>query len=124
MRVYKLYAAISSTGTNLATVTMVRPGRIRSIRWASGADVSADNSYSDVELSFQAVSNVNVNDTTGSIDELRSQSNFTTSGQMQGAIHKQSLVDIPVSAGDRLYLNATNSGTHSARVTCFVDVAD
>lgn len=120
MRTYKLYAA--SSGNNVANVTIVRSGRIRSLRWAVCMDTVTDNHNVIAEISTQSVSQAGTNDTLGSIDEIRQWHNNAAAGSSTSGINVQRMVDYPVAAGERLYLNTTFTGT--VYLTCFIDVAD
>lgn len=122
MRTYKLSATITTTANNVASVLVARSGRIRCIRWEVGYDAPADNSAVNVELSTMASSQLGSNDTPNTIDEFRNTTNLTTSGAFNGGRSKQSVLDYPIAAGERLYLNTTTSGTVSQITTCFVDV--
>lgn len=101
---------------------MARSGRVRSLRWAIGIDDSTDNHTMTIEISTQAVIQNTSHDTLGSLDEVKWYNNVGAAGTDHGAINVQRLMDYPVAAGERLYLNgvATISGT----VTCFVDIQD
>lgn len=122
MRTYKLYNATVS-GNNLANVTIQRSGRIKSVRWAVGVDDSTDNHYCYFELSTQATSQIGTHDTLGVVDQIAWYNNLGAAGQDSSHINEQRMLDFPIAAGERLYLN--NSGNASAVFeTVFVDVAD
>jgi hypothetical protein len=122
MRTYKLYAAVSTTTGNNANVLIARSGRIRCIRWEVAYDAPADNANLALELSTSAVAQLNVSDTPNVIDEFRACTNLATSGGFNGGRSKQSVLDYPVAAGERLYLNSVVNGTVASQATCFIDI--
>lgn len=122
MRTYKIYGNITGTANNVANVLIARTGRIRCIRWEAAFDAPADNASCVAELSTAPSTAAGTNDTPNSIDELRSCTNLTTSGAFNGARSKQSVVDYPVAAGERVYLHATVSGSVGQPTTVFLDV--
>lgn len=121
MRTYKLYTA-SVSGNALCYVTIQRSGRIKSIRWAVYIDDATDTHYYDMELSTQAVGYQTTHDTIGPIDEIKWQNNVGAAGADASTISVQRLMDFPMAAGERLYLNG--AGNAGASTTVFVDFAD
>lgn len=119
-----MYAVISSSSGNLANIQIARAGHIRSIRWAIGADMPADNASFAVECSLSPSSALASSDVFGPLDEVRVYANLTTSGAYNGGVNVQRILDMPVAAGERLYLNAAVSGTVSAVTACYIDVED
>lgn len=124
MRTYKLYATGSSTTAAAAQVIVQRNGRIRGLRWALGIDTVTDNGAVAVEAALIPTSTIATNDSIGSIDEVRAQGNFVTSGLMLAAVNVQRSVDVPVAAGERIYLNAYVAGTAAFYATLFVDIEE
>lgn len=122
MRTYKLAAAITNSD-NIATVTVQRSGRIRSIRWSTTYTSNTSGHEADIELSMVPVNQIDTNDTIGVVDQISIFNFVGAVGQLDTGKQSQSLVDYPVAVGERLYLNATSTLT-SGRVTCFVDVQE
>ena len=121
MRTYKLYA--TALTNSAATVTIQRSGRIKSIRWSITVNDTTDNHTLYSELSTTNVSQYNVNDTLNALDQVNLTNNIGAAGAIESCVQKQCLMDYPVVAGERLYIN--NQGDVSACVvTCFVDVQD
>lgn len=124
MRTYKIYATAGASANAHANITIQRNGRIKAFRWANAYDGPADNARCDLELSLVALSQIGTNDTIGSLDETRFFSSFTTSGKDVAAVNVQRSVDIPVAAGERIYLNSANINGCTFYCTCFVDVQE
>lgn len=125
MRTYKLaHGAITATGNNQAYVSIARPGVIRSVTWSVAADIAADNVVVELELSVNPVSQIGTNDTIGSLSEVKITNNLVTSGMVASGVHVLDLVNCPVMAGERLYINAVITGATSVKVTCFVRVEE
>lgn len=122
VRTYKLTAALTATANNAANVLIARSGRIRCVRWETAFDGPADNAQCNSEISTMASSQLNTNDTPNVIDEFRNTTNLTTSGAFNGGRSKQSVLDYPVAAGERVYLNCTVTGTVSQQTTIFLDI--
>lgn len=119
--VYKLYAAGTTTTAAAATLTMPRSGVIRSIVAQANLFTATGGSRIVGELSFVNSSQVTTNDTRGEIAEVRSSYNLNTSGTHQGV---ESVVipalNIPIAAGDKLYLHLTVTGTPTSGTdVCF-----
>ena len=122
MRTYRLYAATSATTNNAASVQMVKPCRIKSIRWSGCVDSQTDNSEGYTEISLQAASQAAVNNSQGVIGTYRYIVNFTTSGLFICSIAKQDLVDVPIGIGEFIYLHFTLlAGTITQRADIFLD---
>lgn len=124
MRTYKIYAAGSGTANNVASVTMVKSGRIKSFRWAVDMDMEANTDAVALEASLTPTSQIGTNDTIGVIDEVRSYANVAgTEAGIAGQINTQRTLDFPIGAGERIYINAVVT-TAAYRATLFIDVAD
>lgn len=123
-KVYKLYCAVSADTNAAAQVTIQRSGRIVAISLGCALDSVTDNSSAAVELSFSSSAQAATNDTVGPVAMVRPWNNFTTSGNTCPSVDRSNLsgLNIPVSAGDRLYINVDGSGTYTAYVDCFVYV--
>lgn len=125
MRTYKIYANLTATATAAANIQFIRGGRIKSIRWEADVDAPADNAAIAAELTFDGGTTcLGTNDTNRSFSELRHFTNLTTSGGFSGRLSKQEFVDVPVLAGEKVYLGTVISGTVACRTTVFLDVAE
>jgi hypothetical protein len=122
MRTYKIYSGAAS-GNNNAYVTIQRSGRIKSVRWAVGITDKVDGHVYSAELSSVPVTQIDTHDTQGSIDEIRWINNIGAAGTNSDHINVQRIMDYPVVAGERLYLNTYKTVTSSG-TTIFIDVQD
>lgn len=121
MKTYALYS--TSIQDNAASVVIAKAGRIKSIRTAARFDTAADNSYCDIEVSLNPVSQMAVNDSRGVLDISRFANNLATSGMAVSCVNKQALVDVPVGAGEKIYMNtAASTTTFTANV--LVDIEE
>lgn len=125
MSVRKIYASTNATANAAASLQVIRSGRIVGIVWVAvptgGFAASTVNAVG--ELSRTATAQYTTNDTLESLDQLAIGGLETTSGNM-GVENKQTLCDIPITAGDRLYLHATHSGTGTVSWTVFLHIRD
>lgn len=124
MRVYKIYASAAASGNAAAYVTIQKSGRLKSIRTAIGFDCVTDNGRLALEVSLGATSQIATNDSIGPIHQVEVFSNFLTSGLNTVAGNDQVLLDFPVNAGERIYLNVLIGGTVTYYATVFLDVQD
>lgn len=122
MRTYKLFATGSAGGSNLASVTIAKTGRIKGIRWSGTLNSVLDNDEATMEVSFTPSSFIGSNDTQGPISEFAMINNGTAGGSL--AANKVEQVDIPVALGEKLYFNAALVGTPVFKNCCFIDVQD
>lgn len=124
MRIITLAATITGSAAQAAVVTIPQSGRLKSIRWSIVLDAPIDNVLFAVELSPNgAAFTSGTNDQIQSIDCVQIGTNFVTSGMSLYGCNVQRLIDFPLELGTRLYLNSATSGTHSALVRCFLDIA-
>lgn len=124
MRSYKLYGSGSAAGDNVQNVLIAKSGRIKSIRWEVSFDAVADNSVLGLELSSRSTSQISTHDSTGDFSQVRSYTNLVTSGIFMGRASKQELVDIPIAAGERLYLHAGLVTTLTYYAAVYVDIQE
>lgn len=124
MRTYKMATnAISASANAVVSMQILRSGRIRSIRW-SAMLVAITVGTGVAEISFSNISQIATNNTVGVVDELKAASNLLTSGLSSSSISSQRMLDIPVNAGEILYLNAVIGGTAALHCTVFIDVEE
>lgn len=119
MRVTQLAGTVTTTATGIVTLTMLREGRIKAVQWAAAVDMAADNASVQVEVSRSNVSEIGTNDPPGNaFSQISALNNLVTSGMVQGGINLYHPVDIPYKTGDKIYLNASVSGTVGCTTTC------
>lgn len=112
MRTYQLYASISASANNAAEITVARSGRIRGIAFAVRGGGASDGDICDLEVSFTPASQVASNDAQGVLATRRFSIDVLTSGTIM--FNENSYVgplDIEVQTGQKIYLNAVESGT-------------
>lgn len=118
MRVTQIVGTVTATAVGIATVTMLRDGRVRAVQWAVAVDMAADNASVQIEVSRSNVSEIGTNDPPGmAFSQVSALNNLVTSGMVQGGINLYHPVDIPYKTGDKFYLNASVSGTVGATTT-------
>lgn len=122
MRFYRIYGTGSATSPGAASVTMARAGRIKSVEWASEVDCTADNVTLYQELSLQVTSVFQQNDSRGPVSIIAYRTNSATPSV--GAINGQRFTDIPVAQGERLFLNATQTGVGQWWTNVIIGVED
>lgn len=122
-RTYQFWTQASQA--NAASITIVNPGWIVCVKWASYLDSVADNSYLQAELSFQSSSQIATHNALGVIDTIAQFQNVQASpvGQSTTGVNQCSeALRIPVLPGNILYLNTSNSGT--ATIKCLMVVME
>jgi len=124
MRTYKLYAAIAATGNNVVMQQILRPCRLKRLRYSLSVDSITDNAILAVEVSINPISQIAQSAIQGAVDEIRWCGNFVTSGIGQGAFNPEHNLDFPLGAGEFLYVNAYVLGTLAAAITIFADVEE
>jgi hypothetical protein len=122
MRTYKLYSDAGAGNAN-CYITIQRSGRIKSVRWAVGIIDSTNGHVYHGELSSVPVTQIGAHDTQGAIDQVSWVNNAAAAGTDSAGINTQRIMDYPVVAGERLYLNTTKS-VSTSYTSIFVDVAD
>jgi len=112
MQTRQLYGAISSTQAGAIYVELPTNARLRSVLLSItpvGA-FSANSDYCMVEISTNPANQNLVNDAQGVLVCGGIAWSFTTSGASTAGASFQALMDIQLRAGDRIYLNTTESG--------------
>jgi len=107
----KIYATGSATGNGLASIVVPRRTRLVQVQWSVWIDSITDNSSLCLELSLAAATEIAVNDAQQAIAELRTFSNFVTSGSQQTNLNSFLPVDVEFEQGQKLYLHGTIAGT-------------
>lgn len=105
-----------STGTS-AQIDIPMSGDLIGIQWAMQSDADADGDYYQAQVSFRSAASYTTNDDRGVISEVVAQFQLVTSGAVVNHINTYiPLPDIPIAAGERLYLHVDSTGG----VTCSV----
>lgn len=123
---YKLYGTATSSTDAVAQLDIQKAGSIQVVMLdfgVIGADALDDGGV--VEISFASVSGFATNDTRSAIISLRHHQGFLTTGG--GPTGKSMVIpnlDIPVGAGERLWMHIQVSGTATIRAHCFLFVDD
>lgn len=109
----KLYASIGATSNDAAHLDVQRRSVLRGIQWSitNSTAAPAAGDYVLAELSFSSTAQTATSDTVGVVSMAGGNVNFTTSGNGFGGNHVfHGPTAIPLEQGDRLYLNAAESG--------------
>ncbi len=127
MRIYKLFST-ATVATNAASfLTIQQSGRIVFLSSLICVAVTGLGQGIGHEVSFAAVAQSSANDSVGPILENRANITGLTTGAGPGGNYvDQAGISIPVTRGDRLYINAFALGTAPgsfATHTVFVHVA-
>jgi len=116
--VIKMY--LSSTGSESANIDVPMGGFLIGLSWAVSHDSDADADSCQLQLSFRSAI-TNVNDDRGIIDEVRTQNQLVTSGVGVNSINKYTpLPDIPIAAGERLFLLSSVTTGITLVVSCML----
>lgn len=124
MSIYKLYGAgTGGTESGVASLDIQFDGVITAIHTAHSADLDADTEFSLAEASFLSTATMTTNDARGSLitSELRAV------GTVAGAIAANSgvgPVEIPVSAGERVFLHFNSSASTTSSCHVYLYVSD
>lgn len=126
MSVYKLYAAGTGGAEDAAASLDVQfNGAIEGCLISAIADLDADQEQLQVEASFLSTSTFTANDARGSIAMAQAQLNLTTSGGSPGQLNvAMTGMNIPVSAGERLYLHLLATAGTTSKVHVYLYVRD
>lgn len=126
MSLYKLYAGITVTSDDVASLDIALDGIITGVFWSvalQGMDALSDTFRS--EVSFMSSSTFGSNDSRGTISMFSAGQNFLTSGggTPQGNVSIDDL-EIPVVAGERIHLHGLVDTGVSGHTTCYIFVKD
>lgn len=106
MRTKQIYAAATNATTNdLAHIDLVQAERLRAIVWQITGTAPADADRLRYELSTAAAAQMTTNDANDILDIFGYGFDLVTSGSAQIAVAKQTLLDIALKAGSRIYLH-------------------
>lgn len=108
----KLYATGSATANGAATITVPTNCRLIGVQWTVNFDSITDNGIATLEISAASATEIAVNEAQQCISELRYQSNFVTSGLVNGSQNVFAPVPgVPWAIGQKIYLHVVISGT-------------
>ena len=111
MRSRQLYASITATTTGTVYFDIPDNTTIRAVQWAICVTPAANADSLLAEISMSAQNQTAVSDAQGVISGAGCAYTITTSGAVLGALNYTTPVNVPVKAGTRIYLNATEAGT-------------
>lgn len=120
--VIKMYATGTGGAENaVAQIDIPMSGDLIGVQWAFAAEVDADQDTAECQLSFRSTGAFATNDDRGVISECRQEHQLTTSGAVVSGINFYSaLPDIPVGAGERLYLHLNATASTPSVVACML----
>lgn len=118
--VQKMYGTV--IGDSVASVDVPQDGHIVGVQFSVSMGMQADADRIAIQLAFASTSSLTVNDTRNVIAEVRMANELVTSGGMLMGINVfYALPDIPVGAGERLYLHAAGTSTGvAAQMACMI----
>lgn len=111
MQTRQIYATGSATAESAANIQVPGAGAILGVQLSVNFTSITAGVTLQFELSMVNSSQVGTNDARDVVATLRAASNFVTSGLAQGGENVFYPVLIPVRAGDRIYLHASQGGT-------------
>lgn len=124
MSTYKLRNAFTGSDEDAAALDIQFPGILTAYWWSVTADLDADSESFLLEVSFLSSSTFLTNDARGSISVV-SGTGVGTPGfiypQINGGL---SGLRIPVSAGERVHMHGSLSGTANVIASCYLYVED
>jgi len=118
----KMYAAGGGgTENGDASVDIPMAGDLVGVRWAVDADCNANGEYVYAQLSFRSAGSFTTNDDRGVLSEVRMSFQLTTSGIYGPFVNiYEPLPDIPIAAGERLYLNLISTAGVLTNCVCIL----
>lgn len=117
---YQLYKSFTGTANAGAQVQAIRSGRIVGVQWAIGADLDSDLETFVIELSLVPIYQSATNDAKGVISAMYGMATGTPAGVT--SFNAFFPVDVPVQAGQLIYLNGTLATTTDVRALCLLSV--
>lgn len=117
-----MYGLIAGdTQDALASIDVPQDGFITGVDWDVSADMDADSEALQIELSFIASNQVNINDVRGRLSGVSAEISLTTSGIASTSIQKfVGPMDVPVAGGERLHLHSVASSGVTGAIRCNV----
>lgn len=120
MQTRYLYAAVTATGQ--VYFDMPSNSTIKGVQFAAMASSIASGDYIELELSQASTNQTAVNDALSviAIATFACTGSGTPASTGAGNLSAYMPADVPIKAGERVYLNYTESGSTSWRVRCLV----
>lgn len=117
-----LYGAYTGGAEDaIAQLDIPQDGVITGVDWDGNANLDADNEESIVELSFIATNQADQNDVRGRISSITARISLTTSGIATVQMNKfVGPMDLPVAAGERIYLHSKSTSGVNGSCRCNV----
>lgn len=100
----------------IATIDVPMQGHLVGVDWAAQYHMDADAEYFQAQLSFSSDGSFQANDNRAVISEIRAELTLTTSGTVPGGINRYVPMDLPVMAGERIYLHSFGAAGVTGRV--------
>lgn len=123
-RTYQLYASITASIDNAASIMLPIAGRLKRVLWQITPTTTPTNGdYLNAELSVNSARQTATNEATGIISVAGHAYGVLTSGAHGGAVTAETNPDVNLKQGDKLYLHATENGsqTYLVRVVLFLE---
>jgi hypothetical protein len=117
-----MYAAVAASAPNLANLQILGRGVIQCIQWCVGVDAPLDNCQVIAELSFVPVTNVDKNNPAGPISGVTAFTNGAAANVY--GVNFCDMLEVPVSVGEILYLNAAVAGVTTAAIRVLIRVRE
>lgn len=122
MQIYQLFKAFTATADAGAQLQIIKAGTIVGIQWSVLADLDADGEDFTVEASLVPIYQSNTNDAKGVLSSVRAQASIGAAGAIVCAINKFFPMQVPVGAGQLLYLNAILGTTADVQAQAIISV--
>jgi len=124
MSIYKLYASVAATADGIASLDIQFDGVITAIDWTVTGDLDADLEAYIAEVSFLSTNTLSANDSRGSLSQVGERAAGTPGFVVSRSQKTVSGLRVPVSAGERMYMHASLTGSGSMDATCYLHVED
>jgi len=125
MQTYQLYKSFTTSTNAGAQLQIIKAGRILGVQWAVAQGVDSGSGEGFIlEVSLVPIFQSTTNDARGVVSVVTSELNMVTSGMAMSGLNLFFPVDVPVGAGQLLYLNYLTVGTppNATRATCLIQV--
>jgi len=122
MTIYKLMATTVAEGA--ATLDIQDDGVLEGVLIAMRATLNADGENMNCEVSFASTNGIATNDTRASFAGAALQVGLLTSGSANSSVNVFIALNLPVSAGERIYLHTAGTAAALDRASVWLYVAD
>jgi hypothetical protein len=115
-RTYQLYASITASVDNAASIMLPTGGRLKRVLWnltPTGGPATGD--YTNCELSVNSARQTTTNEATGILSVASIGFVVLTSGSLS-PVTVETNPDVALKTGDKVYLHATENGTQTVLV--------